>query len=79
MRATAATPEPDDLEPSSDRTSQRVAPRGPRIPTLAKVVGAAAVILLGVYLLSRQRDRALTEVPAAAEPPAVPTPAPSGS
>jgi hypothetical protein len=41
------------------------------IPTLVKVLGAALVILLGVYLLSRQRDEALTENVPAAEVPVV--------
>jgi hypothetical protein len=80
MRARAATPEPDRFGDEGDRDDSPIVPlRKSGIPTLVKVVGAAVVILLGVYLLGRQRDRALTESPPAPEPPAsgLPTLAPS--
>jgi hypothetical protein len=75
-RARAATPEPGRNDEGIDRSSD--APRVPvakpgGIPTLVKVLGAALVILGGVYLLSRQRDEALTESQPAPEPPVVAT------
>ena len=71
-RARAATPEPGSAREGTDRSSD--APSVPvaksaGIPTLVKVLGAALVILVGVYLLSRQRDEALTETKPAPEPP----------
>jgi hypothetical protein len=76
-RARAATPARLTDDERSDRASD--APSLPlnktRIPTLAKVLGVGAVILLGVYLLGRQRDKAI-EDRARPEPPAVPTSSP---
>jgi hypothetical protein len=79
MRARAATPDPDSRVADAERPSAppTVPLRASGIPTLVKVVGAAAVILLGVYLLGRQRDNALNGA-AAPEPPGVaPTSAPT--
>lgn len=63
VRARASTPEPgrrpEREAGSSDALAAAVKPAG--IPTLVKVLGGALVILAGVYLLSRQRDQALTE------------------
>jgi hypothetical protein len=82
MRARAATPQPDGSADGSERSSDlpRVPLRKAGVPTLVKVIGAAAVILLGVYLLGRQRDKALSEGSAPTpEPPTsvAPTSAPS--
>jgi len=80
MRARAATPEPDRLVGDTERPSEapRVPLRKTGIPTLVKVLGAAIVILLGVYLLSRQRDQALNDVAPKPEPlSSAPTSAPS--
>jgi ribonuclease E len=73
-RARAATPEPGSHREGTDRASD--APRAPiaksgGVPTLVKVLGAALVILIGVYLLSRQRDEALTESKPVPETPLV--------
>ena len=73
-RARAATPEPGSYREGTDRASD--APRAPiakpgGVPTLVKVLGAALVILIGVYLLSRQRDEALTESKPVPETPLV--------
>jgi hypothetical protein len=69
-RARAVTPEPSDEAFGAARSSATLSGRGdkPGIPTLVKVIGGALVILLGVYLLSRQRDEALTDTKPAAEP-----------
>jgi hypothetical protein len=86
-RARAVTPEPSDEAFGAARSSATRSGRGDKpagIPTLVKVIGGALVILLGVYLLSRQRDEALTDTKPAAEPatassvdarPAAPSPA----
>jgi hypothetical protein len=52
--------------PSADATGGADAPSGlagkqSGLPTVVKVVGGALLILLAVYLLGRQRERALTE------------------
>lgn len=81
MRARGTTPEFDRLaDPNEGPSDRPVVPlRKASVPTLVKVVGAAIVILLGVYLLGRQRDRALSEGAAAPEPAAsaAPTSVPS--
>lgn len=72
-RARALTPEPSDDAYGEARSSDAPlssAKKPTRIPTLVKVVGAALAILIGVYLLSRQRDEALLETKPAAEPAA---------
>ena len=71
-RARASTPEPGSRDDGEDRSSD--APRAAKaksagVPTLVKVVGAALVILLGVYILSQRREDALTETKPAPELP----------
>jgi hypothetical protein len=71
-RARASTPEPGSRDDDEDRSSD--APRAakaksPGVPTLVKVIGAALVILLGVYILSQRREDALTETKPAPELP----------
>jgi hypothetical protein len=71
-RARAVTPEPSDDAFGAARSSATLSGRGDKpagIPTLVKVIGGAFVILVGVYLLSRQRDEALTDTKPSAEPP----------
>ncbi len=73
QRARASTPQPGSERDGDDRSSDAPPARAPKpagIPTLVKVVGGALVILIGVYLLSRQRDEALTETKPAPELPA---------
>lgn len=69
-RARALTPEPSDEAFGEARSSATPSSRSgkPGIPTLVKVVGGALVILIGVYLLSRQRDDALLETQPSGEP-----------
>jgi hypothetical protein len=65
------TPEPSDDSYGEARSSDAPLSRAQKragIPTLVKVVGGALVVLIGVYLLSRQRDQALPETTPAAEP-----------
>lgn len=72
-RARAVTPEPSEDSYGEARSSDAPlshAKKSAGIPTLVKVVGGALVILVGVYLLSRQRDEALLETKPAAEPAA---------
>jgi hypothetical protein len=81
-RARAATPEPSDdsfgeARSSDAPLSSTKKPAG--IPTLVKVVGGAFVILIAVYLLSRQRDDALLETKPAAEPAAAVSALPSAA
>jgi len=58
LRNRAASHEVGEDERGSDAL---VAGTKAGIPTLVKVVGVALVILIGVYFLGRERDRALTE------------------
>jgi len=79
-RARAVTPEPSDDSYGEARSSDAPlsnAKKSAGIPTLVKVVGGALAILIGVYLLSRQRDDALLETKPAAEPAAAVSAAPS--
>jgi hypothetical protein len=68
--ARALTPEPSDEALGEARSSASPSSRAqkPGIPTLVKVVGGALVILIGVYLLSRQRDDAMMETQPSGEP-----------
>ena len=70
LRARAATPDPNSDVEAADRSSDApaVLPKSPAIPTLVKVLGGALLILLAVYLLSRQRDQARTPTEPAPEP-----------
>jgi len=71
LRSRAATPEPSSEASDGGADGLGVA-RPAGVPTLVKVIGVALLILVGVYVLSRARDRALTEpAPAATAPPAV--------
>ena len=86
QRVRASTPQPGsdrDGRDGEDRSSDAPAARTPKpagIPTLVKVIGGALVILLGVFLLSRQREEALTETKPAPELPASSAaPSPSSS
>ena len=67
LRTRVAGPEPESQSAARSSEPTTVALKSPAIPTLVKVIGGALVILLGVYLLSRQRDQALTETPTAGE------------
>lgn len=74
----ARTPDPASSPERDDRSSDAPARRSAKsagLPPLVWVVGAALVILLGVFLLSHRRDEGLTEATqATAEPPAAPAP-----
>jgi|GEM_PF-4791358 len=73
-RARAGAPEPSNAREGTERSSDGPpvpAAKSRGIPTLVKVLGAALVILVGLYLLSRQRDEALTESKPAPESPVV--------
>ena len=62
LRNRTASPEPPREAGEDERGSDAlVAGTKAGIPTLVKVVGVALVILIGVYFLGRERDRALTE------------------
>jgi len=79
-RVRASTPEPGSARDSEGRSSDAPPARPAKsagIPTLVKVVGVAVLLLIGAYLLSQQRDAALTETPPAPEPPAAASAAPT--
>jgi hypothetical protein len=79
VRARAEAPEPRDGDEQLDRGSEApsIPLRKTSVPTLVKVLGIGVVILFGVYLLSRERDKALGDSTARPEP--VPTSAPASS
>jgi len=75
----ARTRDASPAAPSSEATGGADAPPGlaakeSRIPTVVKVVGGALLILLAVYLLGRQRERALTETDPSSPAPSVAAP-----